>query len=180
MQQHVLLKIEDNIPTLNFIQEEESKLLTEKVEDLREIFESIGKELGFKDETLEELLLISNEADSEYVTESPDIDTESLEFELKDILNRMLQKCKTLESEYAKTEGMTKELKEEIERNHKMDILASLFSTAYKIIIAKTLLAAYELEINSIKFQTNTNHPRLAERLGRELDALGLDFEVIV
>jgi hypothetical protein len=181
MYPYISLKIQNYVPHLYYAQSEENvRKLTFKDEDISSTFEMIAKELGLFEEstTFEDLLLLASEADDKYFENSPNINIEELEFQLQDIMTKVLNVALDEKTIDYKTEDLTEELKKEIVRNHNMDIMASLFDIAYKIIIAKTLLAAYDLEISNIHLETDYSLPRFTEKMAKELEDLGLEFSL--
>ncbi|MEP7103404.1 MAG: hypothetical protein ABI721_01695 [Candidatus Dojkabacteria bacterium] len=184
MEQHLKLKIDNHIPHLFFTPKDgEEKKLTQKKEDISKVILNIGENFNLIEKDLDEdvqvnkLVQLANEADPDYLESMPsDIDTESLEFELEDIIQKMILEAKGIEKEYSDVDDMTQELRDEIDRNQSMDIMAGLLDTVYKVIVAKTLLAAYELEIDKVHFVSSNNYPRLTEKLGEELDRLGIEL----
>ena len=71
---------------------------------------------------------------------------------------------------------MTDDVRKELETNHKHDILASLVNILYKVLITKTLIAAHDLELDKIHFYGDKNYARLTEKMGKELNALGVEL----
>lgn len=180
---HITLKIENHVPHLFYTSVDGTvRQLTEKDEDISRILMKIGENFNLNEGEMDDevkvrrMLLLSNEADSEYLDNTPEIDSESLEFELEELLAKLIEDSKNIEKEYSDVENMDPELRAELDRNQNIDIMASLLDTIYKIMIAKTLLAAYELEINQVHFKSEENYPRLMEKFGQELQKLGLDL----
>lgn len=182
MSPFITLKIEDHVPHLFYTPADgKMRKLTEKDENIAKLILNIGEHFNLRETNMDDdvqmnrLLLLSNEADSTYLETTPDIDAESLEFELDVLLDKLISDAKDIEKEYTDVE-IDPELRSEIDRNQNIDIMAGLLETLYKIIIAKTLLAAYELEIAEVHFQSNENYPRFTERLGDELQKVGLEL----
>lgn len=178
MSPHISLEIENNIPHLHLVTDNETKSrITLIDEDLSKIIPSIAKSLGIPEANTEALLEIANTADEFFFDETPEVSAESVEFELSRIAEELTEKAMNAKTDYDEVE-LTDELREELEIIKKHDLLASLINILYKIIITKTLVAAHDLEINEVHFKGDSNYPRLTERLGKELDGLGVELFV--
>lgn len=185
MSPFITLDIKNHVPHLYYTNSDGvSKQLTSIDEDLSKLIMRVGNTFNLTEENMDEdvqigrLILLANEADPDYETHVPEIDSESLEFELAKLLSEVIEESKKIEREYSDVEEMDEELRKEIDRNQNIDIMSSIMETAYKIIIAKALLAAYELEIAEIHLKTTENYPRFVEKLGEELQKL--DIELVI
>ncbi len=185
MSPFITLKIENHIPHLFYTNSDGvSRQLTTIDEDLSRLILTMGETFNLSEKNMDDdiqvnrLILLSNEADPDYITGTPEIDSESLEFELEKLITEVITEAKNIEKEYSDLDEMDEELRREIDRNQAIDIMSSILETAYKIIIAKTLLASYELEIAEVHLKTTENYPRFVEKLGEELQKL--DIELII
>ncbi|MEO6729165.1 MAG: hypothetical protein ABIM99_04555 [Candidatus Dojkabacteria bacterium] len=185
MAPYITLKIENHVPHLFYTNSDgTTKQLTTKDENISKLVMHMGESFNLTEKNMDDdvqvnrLILLSHEADPDYVTGAPEIDSESLEFELEELILELIAESRNIEKEYSDLDEMTQELRDEIDRNQNIDIMASILDTVYKIIIAKTLLAAYELEIGEVHLKTTENYPRFVEKLGEEL--LKLDIELII
>ncbi len=172
----LLLKIENSTPHLYLVKDESTTRMTQIDENLSEILPAIAKKLGITESVdFEGLLEIANQADETYWDSNPEVDVESLEFELSAIGNRLADEAVDLGDEYADVE-ITDDLRAEMKRNQQHDTLASIMEILYKVIITKTLIAAHDLEMDKIHLQTNNNLARFVERMGKELESLGVEL----
>lgn len=186
MTQSIKLIIENNIPSIHFINSESSsKKLTQREENIEEIILDLALKLGIKtkeeekSKALQEILEIASEGEIGILeSEIPDLDVSNVEFEIREGIQKNLDLAMSLDHDYSNVE-MNELVKDELERNYKVDILASIIDQIYEIIVAKVILAAYELELNSVIFESNNNFPRLTEKLGNELQKLDFDFKII-
>lgn len=184
MAPYLKLKIEKHIPHIYFYSNDGSEKRLTNVDEniLNEILE-ISKLLGFQvenlsdEEQLNNILEIVSESDSNIELKAPNINSNSVEFNLNKTLKTSIDEVLSLENEYEGIE-MGDDVRAELERNRNVDILASLTDMLYDIIIAKTLLAAYDLEINDIHLENAHNYARFNERMGMELQKLGLEFTI--
>jgi hypothetical protein len=183
MNPHIILKIENHTPHLYFHPENgENRQLTKKDTNLEELIINIADQLGIKTEgtdRLQDLLQLASESDELYNTELPVIDVESLELDVENPIMLMLSAMNSTKEDYSTMTGISDELRTEIERNRDADIFASVLDKIYSIIIAKALLAAHDLEIPNIRLSSENNYPRLAEKMGNELQKLGIEFEIV-
>lgn len=185
MAQSIKLVINDNIPAIYFINSESvEKKLTLIDENLEEIILNLAKKLEIEtNETqspnkLQEILAIASEGEIGILeSEIPDLDVSNVEFEILKSIDRNIELAVSLDNNYSDIE-MNDKVKQELERNYRIDILASIIDQIYDIIIAKVILAAYELDLNSVTFESNLNFPRLTEKLGNELQKLDIDFNL--
>ena len=184
MYPHLTLKIEDQIPQILFFSEENvSRRLTQQNENILDEIVWLAEELELaiegstKEERINSILLIASEGDPEIIESLPSIDTTSLEFNLRKTLDENLKEIQNLDSDYSDLE-MSDEVRAELDKNRKMDVLASLIDQLYNILIAKTLLAAYELELTDIHLSSDYNYARLTEKMGNEIQKLGLKFTI--
>jgi hypothetical protein len=179
MNPFITLKIENQIPTIVFHNRDGiEKDLTLKKENIEQEILAIAKNLEIPDisnPSLSEVLDLASEGHHDLINTSPDIITNSLEFDLEGIIGGSLVEAEDSIEDYSEVE-LTDQLREEIDRNNKIDILASIIDQIYNILIAKTLLAAYELEINEIHFRSDYNYARLIEKMGNEIQKLNLEF----
>lgn len=182
MYPNLTLKIENHIPHIFFhLNENTVKEITSKNENLRDEILNLAKLLGFlaeeleSEEQLNKILELVSESDSTIELSVPDINTNDMEFNLKETLKKSLDEVLSLKDEYENIE-MSEKVRVELNKNKKLDILGSLMDLMYDIIIAKTLLAAYDLEINEIHLENKHNYARFNERMGNELQKLGLEF----
>lgn len=176
MYPYVLLRIENNIPNLFFVKDQNTETkITEIDVNLEEVILRGAKELGMEYADIDSVLALVNHADEHYMDENPDINPDSVEFELDSVMDQVLEQAKLIESNYAGID-MTDEVKAAIEENHKHDILASIINILYKAIIAKSLIALHDLELDKLHFTGDKNYARLTEKMGKEVDALGLEL----
>lgn len=180
---HIILRIQNHTPHLYFHPENgEIRQLTKEDINLEDLISSIADQLEIETEgtnKLQDLLQLASESDELYNTELPAINVETLEFDIENPIMQMLSNMNSSKEDYTKMEGVSDDLRAELERNRDSDIFASLLDKIYSIIIAKTLLAAHDLEIPNIRFSSENNYPRLAEKMGNELQKLGMEFEIV-
>ncbi|MFS8130496.1 MAG: hypothetical protein ACMG57_00810 [Candidatus Dojkabacteria bacterium] len=183
MSPFITLEVNNHIPHLFYTNSDgTSRKLTNIDEDLSRLILNVAENFNLKEENMDDdvqvgrLILLSSEADPDYITHIPEIDSESLEFELEKLLSEVIDESKEIEKEYTDLDGMEQGLRDEIDRNQHIDIMSSILETAYKIIIAKVLLAAYELEIAEVHLKTTENYPRFVEKMGEELQKLDIDL----
>lgn len=184
MYPHLTLKIENQNPQIIFHPDSEvSRKLTQNNEDIVGEIIKIATKLDLtteglsKEAQVDQILQLASVGDNELIEALPTIDTVSLEFNLNETLNSILEDLQGIEQDYSNIE-MSEEVRAELERNRRIDILASLIDQLYDILIAKTLLAAYELEITDIHLSSDYNYARLTERMGNEIQKLGLEFTI--
>ena len=174
---NITLAIKNHIPQIIYYPEEGiSRKMTLVDENLSDIILDISKKLEFSDDykTLEDVLRLARESDETFIADLPDMDVEDPEFRLNETLKKHLDKVLTdLEDDYANVE-MDEELKKEVNQNKKADILASILEGLYAILIAKTLIAAAELGIGTVRLDDEHKNPRLVEKMSKELEKLGI------
>jgi len=185
MSPFITLEINNHVPHLFYTNSDGTKKqLTTIDEDLSKLILMVAENFNLVETDMDDdvqvgrLILLANEADPDYITHIPEIDSESLEFELEKLLTEVIAESREIEKEYSDVDEMDEELRNEIDRNQSIDIMASILETAYKIIIAKVLLAAYELEIAEVHLKTTENYPRFVEKLGEELQKLDIDLMI--
>lgn len=184
MQPYLTLRIKNHIPHIFFHSDEvTNKQLTHKDENILQEIKSIGQKLGLNnvnltdEDQLNDLFTLASEADNGMIESLPEIDIESLEFDIHNTIAGVLEKAMDADDEYKDLE-LSEEIRNELNRNRNSDILASVIDQIYDIIIAKTLLAAYELELAEIHFDSDYNYSRFIEKLGNELQKLGLELTI--
>jgi hypothetical protein len=177
MYPHVLLKIENDVPNLYLVKDEDTQTkITLVDQNLAAVIIKAANTLGIDNlGNIEDVLATVNHADENYLDENPDINPESVEFELDEVSKQVLELAMAVPSEYADIE-MSDEVRAELETNHKHDILASIVNILYKVLITKTLIAAHDLELDKVHFFGDKNYARLTEKMGKELTALGVEL----
>ena len=187
MEPVVSLKIKNHIPEIIYYPDESNpKKLTQVEESIYGVVVPIARRLGLidreveeRDETiLVELLDLARESDEMYITDLPEIETESLEFDLEKIMTSVLEEVlKNDTFEYEEID-MSEDVRKELILFKNKDIFSSLLDIMYTILIAKTVLAAAELGIGKIKLEDEGRNPRLMEKMAKELERL--EVEMIV
>ena len=181
----IALSIKNHKPELIYYPKEgEKKKLTLKDENIYEIVIQIAREIGLINKEaiaidvtiLSDLLDIAREADELFITDLPEIETESLEFDLEIILNNFLHNILKNDVDEYKDIEMPDLVRVELELNKKKDIFASILDVMYSILIAKSLLAAAELGLGIIKLEDEGKNPRLAEKMSKELTKLEVEM----
>jgi len=187
MYPNVSLKIKNHIPKIIYYPEEGlEKTLTFQNESIYEVVVPIAKKLNLINreliendpEILAELFDLARQSDELYVTDLPEIEFESLEFDLNKVLNNLLNDIQ--EEQLSEYEGIdvSQELKDELNKNINADIFASLLEVMYMTLIAKTLVAASDLGIGTIKLDDKGKNARLMEKMAVELEKLEVDMIV--
>src|SRR6185369_2180892 len=130
MSPFITLQIENHIPHLFYTNSDgTTRQLTTIDEDLARLILSVGENFNLREENMDDdvqvsrLILLSNEADPDYVTHIPEIDSESLEFELEKLLTEVITESRKIEKEYSELDEMDEELRNEIDRNQSIDIM---------------------------------------------------------
>lgn len=181
MNPFITLRIANQVPSIVFHNSDGvQKNLTQKEESIEAAIMSLVRNLDipeFDTQNLTQVLEIASEGNYDLIDTNPDINTNSLEFNIEGIIGGSLIEAEDAIEDYSDVE-MNEEIRAEIERNNKIDILASLIDQIYNILIAKTLLAAYELEITEIHLKSDFNYARLAEKMGHEIQKLNLEFTI--
>lgn len=182
----ISLKIENHIPTIIYYPDADTaKKMTEETEDLYTVVMEIAKQIGLiedynkqtKDLVLyDELLSLARESNEVYLSDYPDINVEEPEFNLTPILKKIVDDA-LKEANSEMDLNTSDEVKTQLKKNLQADIFASALEVLYMILIGKTLVAASELGVGSIALEDYHKNPRLVEKMGRELDNLGVEFE---
>ena len=178
MYPHIKLKITNHKPQIFFLPDEGmTRQLTLQEESIEKEIVKIAKLLGIKDKSIDVIFSLISEADNTLLKDFPEIDLESIEFNLGENLEKLYEYALEINDEYKEIE-MSDEVRKELDQNKKLDILASLVDQIYNILVAKTLLSAYELEITDIHIETDYNYARLIEKMGVEVQKLDLEFNI--
>ncbi len=175
----LILRIQNNTPHLYLVKDENTETkMTLVDENLSALFPTIAKKLGIKDATsFDELLELANNSDETYFDASPEVNTDSLEFELTEVADKLIEEVSEMEDEYSNVE-LKDDLRNELNNNQKNDNFASILDILYKVIITKTLIAAHDLEIDKVYLQSPENLARFREKMAKELDNLGVEMFV--
>jgi hypothetical protein len=182
----VELTIKDYKPTITFHPEEGLvRNLTLEETDLIPIILSVAETLtlviGNTDdmEKVNELINLTREADEfMFDVKEPDINLDDVEFNLKNIIDNYFRKLQKTKSFHSGMDGLANDVQGELDRYHNIDILANVLDTIYKILIAKTLVAAANLGIGDIYLNDEHKNARLQELMAKELEKLGVDLYV--
>jgi hypothetical protein len=188
MYPHVTLKIKNHTPQVVLDSDENtSRNMTNTEESIYEVVINIARKLNLIDRELEEndpeilpeLLDLARQSDEMYIQDFPEIETENVEFDLSKTMNSVLNAIlEEREEEYVDLD-IAEDIKKELNRNQNSDIFASLLDIMYMILIAKTLVAAAEVGIGTVRLEDEHKNPRLVEKMAKELERMGVEFIVI-
>lgn len=189
MYPNITLQIKDFRPAIIFNPDEGlTRQMTLAEENILEVIEELARELDLIDELLEKiedhevrltnLLEIARKADETKHDQFPEINTQSVEFELKDVIKKFLEEGKTQLVDYTALDGVEGDVLKELHRNQNADFFASLLDAIYNILIAKALLAASEIGVEKIRLVDEHKNARLQEKMARELEKFGLELVV--
>ena len=183
----VALKIKDHVPSVVYYpQEGVERKMTLTDENVRDIILDIAGKLDlYKDsentdrnEAFQDLLSLARESHEDYSTDLPDVNPEDIEFDLKNKLNKSLDKILGEKEELYPDVEMSNEVRNELVKNQNSDILASILDILYYTLIAKTLVAASDLGIGTIQLDDEHKNARLLEKMSKELEKIGVDFVI--
>lgn len=180
----ITLKIESHIPRIEFNPDNEMvKKITLNDENISSLILKYGKKLGLLNESLSEpeqladLLSQASEAIGDIELDMAGFSNRDVEFNLEDSLEKSFNEVVNIEHDYANLD-MNNEVQKELRHNLDLEIFAALLDRIYDILIAKVILAAYELEITKVVLDSDFNYPRLTEKLGREMQKVDFEFEI--
>lgn len=181
---HISLKIENFIPSINFVSNENTfRKITIEDENLLEILSKLVNQLNLvqtdsklnNDELYAEILSLARESVAEGINEIPGLDAETTEFEITKIVKNVLSELAPIEIPNV---DINETIKNELIRNYNIDTLATVLESIYAVLILKTLLAASELGIGIFVLDDRHINSRLMEKMATELQKI--DLELII
>lgn len=186
MKQFIQLRIQNFIPNIYLVNNNGAeKKITLKDENLLEninlaankLHIDLENSLESPEKLYSELLSTARESDETYMIEDTQMNQESIEFNIRSLIDELLGRAERMEQEY-KDIDMNEETRAEINQNQSRDILASILEEIYLRLTAKTLIAASELGITEIHLQDDHKNGRLAEKMNKELGKMGAELIV--
>lgn len=182
MQPKIILEIKNHIPSIIYSPEENvsRELITEK-ENIHEILLSVLEALNLKLENstdLVDILELALEGDEKKFEKLPDLDKYAKGFGLSKFVEIEIGSYDTPEiSEYEKV--ASKEVLEELQKFHNIDLLASILESIYNIMISKSVFYAQDLGIGTIILDDHDGYLRLQSKFANELAKLEIEQEII-
>ncbi len=187
MYPNITLQIKNHKPLIVFKpNESESKVITEKIEDIADIMINLAKKLDLENEIasqindreiiIENLLQLARESDETKVSAYTDLDATSTEFELKKAVDSFFKNAENEKEDFDAIVEASVQVKKELQRNQNSDIFAAGLDAIYNILIAKTLIAAEQLGIGTIKLDDEHENIRLYEKMVQELSKIGISL----
>ncbi len=177
---YLKLSITNFVPELYLVASNNSeKKLINNPENLKDIIKGIAMELGFQDSIeILELLTIADSGDERLITELPEINTYANDFEIQEMMDFNIPRLLAQTNTHSNVK-MSKEVEEELQKNIQIDRLASLIESVYAQIVARVLLVASEMGIQSFQLQDNSGLIRLQQKMSVELTKLGLTLNIV-
>jgi hypothetical protein len=182
----VELTIKNFKPTITFHPEDDLvRNLTLEETDLIPIILNIAETLALVVENtddiakVDELINLVREADEfTFDIKEPDIDLEDSEFNLEKVIETYFEKLQKSKPFHSNINNLTSDVQDELDKYHNIDILSNILDTIYKILIAKTLIAAANLGIGDIYLNDDHKNARLQELMAKELEKLGVELYI--
>lgn len=177
--QKLVLRIRDNIPQIIYTNHLKESVLTQKEESVATLCEDIAKVIGLQN-TYTELVEIAKTSDNYFFDLNYQINDEDVNFSFGETLMPIVEERKnfsTYTSEVLSTS--TEVAREEIELFRKQDIFATFYREIAKIMIAKLLSAAVDLEVASFVLDDENGDQILAELMTFNMAKHDLEFEII-
>jgi hypothetical protein len=182
----VELTIKNYKPTIAFHPEDGLvRNLTLEETDLIPIILDIAEALALVVENtdeiakVDELINLVREADEfTFDIKEPDIDLEDSEFSLEKVIKTYFEKLQKSKPFHSNINNLASDVQDELDKYHNIDILSNILDTIYKILIAKTLVAAANLGIGDIYLNDEHKNARLQELMAKELEKLGVELYI--
>ncbi|MCA9381710.1 hypothetical protein KC678_05570, partial [Candidatus Dojkabacteria bacterium] len=181
------LRLKNNIPELVYYPEEDmSRVLTLKEENIEDILLNIAKSLNLLEEienadedNMAYILKLASLGDERTIESVPAMDKYKNEFGLQDFLDVQMSKALEESSDFSEYEEASDEVRKELIRNQNLDIFASMVEIMINAIVAKTLLFSSDLGIGKIRLNDEDGFVRLQEKMASELSKMDIELIII-
>ena len=175
---NITLKIENHIPSVIYNADKNiSREMIKAERSLEELIKELGQDLDLEENSIEDLMTLTEHGVERLIEELPKLNKYSNEFEIEKTIKTQTEDLKEKRENY-EGPGVTREVLDELMRNQNIDILSSIVELIFNILIAKTVMVSSELGIGNIVLEDKNNYFRLQSKMASELSKMEIKLQI--